>query len=489
MTVRPLVRAAGAALELRRRAIADTLPVAVEDLGAFARLLWPVLEPQRKMRWHWYHQLLAREIQSHYLGNDRKPLVVCMPPRTGKSALVSIFGPAWLLLRRPEAAIVHFTNLGANSDRDARAMRSLLECDLYRRLVVVAHEAGLAPLWRMTPGETAVSRYTTDKGGGRLSRTMKGAVTGVGADLMIIDDPNDAEEVAIGGPERAARLMNETWERFEQVLSSRLNPGSSRVQVAMQRLHEVDLAGRLIARGERHVVLPMVAEVNHPQRNQRDPRKEGEALDDVFTQELPTRSRHPQRWAAQDQQRPAARSGGIFKRDTFLRYRGDAVWSWCLLSVDAALKPTGHSEYVIQAWGVDGARLSLLDMVHGHWSYPEFVMYFKGMCVRHPRALTRLVEDAAAGSALLQDLSRAISGLVPITPLGSKVSRAEVANGAVIAGNVLLPEEAPWLDAFESQVFAFPNAGGDDIVDTFTQAVGYVLAQQVYSMSEDAEEV
>ena len=476
-----LLSAAKASRELLRRQDAALADKALYDLGAFCRLMWAEIEPARTLRWSWHHEVFAREVQAHYEGRTPGPLVACGPPRTGKSTILSVLGPAFFWLRRPEAAILAMTVLGANRDRDARAMLTVVSSPAYARLRSRGVELGACIPWRVV-GDGA-QLFRTSRGGSRLSRTIGGAITGAGADLAIIDDPIDAAEV-VGAPERASRLMAEAWEWLDLVFTPRLNPGA-RLQLTMQRLHEGDPAGRMIEAGARAVVLPLLFEPAHPHRYAADPRAPGEVLDEALAGEVAKRSANVQRFAAQEQLRPAPREGALFQRADMRRFRaGEVAFEWSLISVDAALKASGASEFAISVFGVSGPNVYWRDLDAGHWTYPQLVDRMRAMIRRYPDAQVRLVEDAAAGAPMLDDLGRSIPGMIRIQPVGSKYARALVAAGWAEAGNLYLPESAPWLDHAETQVFTFPNSVLSDVVDTLSQAVGYV-ARTVGTLGPD----
>jgi predicted phage terminase large subunit-like protein len=82
-----------------------------------------------------------------------------------------------------------------------------------------------------------------------------------------------------------------------------------------------------------------------------------------------------------------------------------------------------------------------------------------------------LIEDAGAGTSLVQELQRQVSGVIGVKPERDKVSRMAVASAKIEAGQVLLPRRAPWLADFEAELFAFPAARHDDQCDSVSQAL------------------
>jgi predicted phage terminase large subunit-like protein len=177
---------------------------------------------------------------------------------------------------------------------------------------------------------------------------------------------------------------------------------------------------------------------------------------------------------------PAAAGGLIFQRDWWKFYDElpprftDVVQSW-----DMAYKDTPDSDYVVGlVAGRIGADIYLIDRVKGQWSFTESCRQVVALTLRYPRATTKLIEDKANGTAIMDALRRQVNGIVAVEPDGGKEARARAVQPLVEAGNVHLPNPRPhgllmperaWVDDFLHACTVFPRGAHDDDVDAFTQ--------------------
>jgi predicted phage terminase large subunit-like protein len=178
-------------------------------------------------------------------------------------------------------------------------------------------------------------------------------------------------------------------------------------------------------------------------------------------------------WSALYQQRPSPLGGGIFKRNDWQYYlQAPAAFDDMLQSWDCAFKDKGSSDYVVgQVWGVKGSDKYLLDQVRDHLSFGATVNAIRVLSAKWPKAHTKLVEDKANGTAVIDTLKHEISGLIPVQPEGGKEARAHAVSCEVEAHNVYLPQYANWVADFVEECAAFPAAAHDDQVDAMTQAL------------------
>ena len=334
--------------ELAARRLAVLLEAASrpDGLAGFVRLLWPVIEPKRPLVWSWHLDALCQHLTDSYNGALCADELVCdIPPRHSKSSFFGVLGPAWRWLRNPEAQYLCLTKSEKNAARDARLMRRVVSSPIYEQL-----KAHIDATWKLSADQNRVAYYANDAGGHRISLTTNSGMTGAGADYLIIDDPHDVDDT-LGSPEQVANEMDRVWSRYEEVWTSRLNPSErgGQVQVVMQRLHELDLAGRLLERGATGLILPMEYEAGREDAWPGDPRQEGEVLcpGRFGPAELAKAKANPMKWAGQYQQRPAPREGGLFKASWFAnRYSALPPLAGLLLSIDATFKDTRASDYV-----------------------------------------------------------------------------------------------------------------------------------------------
>lgn len=473
--------------ELVRRRERELAARAPDNLAAFVRLMWPEVEPRVPLVWSRHMAVICREAAEHHASPIDAPrdLVINIPPRHSKSTLIGVMLPAWVWLTRPETQIVAVTKSEKNALRDARLMRRVVRSPRYRELVEHLHATRGLPMWELSDDQDRVAYYATTVGGHRISITTTSAVTGAGADILILDDVYDAQEVVTTSGERQAQIMEEVRDRYEEVWVPRLNPPRPRVYVVMQRLHQADIAGYLLGRGARSVrsvVLPMLAESDHPHRYAREWRQEGEVLapERFPAHMIEALNDGGLRWVGQYQQRPVPRDGGLFRAEWLDRRYDCPPREWPaeyrVMSIDAAYKGTATADYcAVTVWGVAGTTRALLHAYRGRHDYPGLRAVVRRLRAEWPCELT-IIEDRANGPALIAELRAEVPGLVAWVPTAAKEARAHVAAGYMEAGTVTFPqpEYAPWWHDYAAEMLAFPRGRHDDQVDSTTQALVYL---------------
>jgi predicted phage terminase large subunit-like protein len=182
--------------------------------------------------------------------------------------------------------------------------------------------------------------------------------------------------------------------------------------------------------------------------------------------------------AAQYQQRPVPAGGAIFKEEWIKYYSVlPEKFDKTILSWDMAFKGTDTSDYVVgQVWGQVGANYYLIDQVRGRWDFVDTCVQFEALAKAHPKALAKLVEDKANGSAVITSFQKKIPGIVEVNPEGGKESRANAVSPLVESGNVFFPLNAPWTKDLVTELLSFPNGANDDQVDSLSQALNYLHA-------------
>ncbi|MDD5486883.1 MAG: phage terminase large subunit, partial [Dehalococcoidales bacterium] len=297
----------------------------------------------------------------------------------------------------------------------------------------------------------------------------------------IIDDPVKNQEEA-----DSETMRNKVWEWYLTVLRTRLAPGGAIILV-MTRWHEDDLAGRLLEEmkngGEQWEVISLPAEAEENDALGREP---GEWLwPERFSPEeyqaikKTLGSRH---WNALYQQRPSPAEGSLIKREWWKFYKQPpAFFSHVIQSWDCTFKDKETADFVVgQVWGKSGANMYLLDMVRARMDLPTTITAIRTLSDKWPNAFVKLIEDKANGPAVIQMLRNTVGGLIAVNPMGGKVARVNAVSPAIEAGNVYLPEDAPWVHDFIEECAAFPNGKYDDAVDSMSQS----LSKLVYYVSE-----
>lgn len=427
-------------------------------------------------------------------GISRK-LLVAMPPRHGKTEMISVYLPLWLLRRNHKlkvGIISHSPNLAAVWGRRIRRM-------------VERHGAQLG--LSIAPDAGAVSEWETPEGGGVTSRSIGQALAGVGFNVLIVDDPTRDFAAA-----HSSAARQSVWEWWTANATTRLEPPSL-VVVVQTRWHEDDLTGRLLSREHEgdpdeweQIVIPALAEegdvlgreVGEPLRSPLVPNESREAAVARFAQLR--RDVGSYTWAALYQQAPAPAQGAIFNTgwwrywtldpnkvtddgrvvllDPEVLRRGRVIDSW-----DATFKDTASSDYVVgQRWARVGPNRYLLAQSRDRRSFVATIAEmrrFFGAGLGASLAFQHLIEDKANGPAIISVLDDEISGLKPVNPRGSKEARARAVTPEIESGHVFLPLPPPagepgefaWVHDFLAEARSFPTGEHDDQIDSMSQAL------------------
>lgn len=413
----------------------------------------------------WFHRDVCRRLEafSEAVAARRSPRVIlCAPPRSGKSQIVSRRFPVWHTGRHPTHEVIcvsYGQDLANKVSDDARST-----VDRYGRT-----------LWdHMTPGRPWGVEFWKTRGGGSYSAAgMGGPITGTGAHIALIDDyVKNAEDAR----SEAIRERDRAW--YQTTFRTRLAPGGGIIVMATRWEHD-DLIGWLLeqekAGGERWEVIsyPALAEEDEPHR------RAGEALHpERYSREelLATRSAIGERaWAALFQQRPTPAEGALFKRSWLKYYPNDPQrfegLEGVAITVDSTFGKTIDGDFVVMlVWGRIGRRRYLLDRVRDRMSAPEARQALRMLCAKWPQARERVIELAGNGKTLIEDLGGEL-GLIGIKPVDNKAARAQTTALAFECGEVFLPmpERAPWVGEFVQELLAFPHGAHDDQVDAMTQ--------------------
>lgn len=448
-------------------------------LARFVKLAWKLVEPTQELVWNWHADLICEHLEACSRKEIRK-LILNVPPGCMKSSLVSVFWPVWHWIADPDQF---------GGDPGARWFRGSYDGGLTLRDAGKAYDLMCSRWFRdrwghmftLTSG-AAKGDYWNSRMGWAFAASMGGAVTGKHFDFHIVDDPHKPKDLTPVGLKAANAFMRTLTTR-------RRNPATLVQVLVMQRLHERDLAGEMIDEGGWEVLsLPMRFEEARRSVTSVgcDPRKEeGELLFPVrFPEEAVAEiekglgGRESQEAASQLQQRPTPESGLIFKAEWFKGYLSLPRFDRMLQSWDMTFKATKGTDSVCgQVWGIKGSDMYLVHQVLKRMTFTESVAAVQAVSRQFPRAHAKLIEDKANGPAVIDTLGKKLPGLIPITPEGGKVARANAVTVCFEAGNVWHPHPsiAPWVKAHQGSLLAFPAGRHDDDVDACTQALNYSL--------------
>ena len=451
-----------------------------------------------------YWMLLGEKFRDAVTGVSPNQLWA-LPPRYGKSSLASQWGPAWALDRDPTMKMILVSYGDDLADENARAVRDIL----------VEHSSNLRAQLRQDVKRR--DRFMTEQGGGIVGAGIGSALTGFGGAGAILDDPFRNWQDAHSAAKRDAVDM-----AYKAVVRTRLEGDSPWQILPATRWHMDDLTGRLLERmqdgtGEAWelVRIPAFAERHDPLSHDifmRQPDALGRAPGEVIEPEKFSVAFEEQRavslgsflTAALLQQRPAPDEGGEFRRSWWkIELVMPQSYSQLLSSWDMKLKERDSGDFTVgQVWGRNGKDCWLIDTFRGKWTQATTACAIALVTVRHPHCRRHLVENAGYGPEVMDALrtpspgyvvsndmaaqlgmtpeerdavsrirSHGVSGLIPVTPKGSKTVRARAIAPYVEAGDVHLPAHAPWLGAFLEELSAFDQGSFDDQVDALSQAL------------------
>lgn len=422
------------------------------------------VKPDYEFNWH--HLVLIDALQ-RLAERKYQRLIVTMPPRHGKSELVSVLFPAWCFVRNSSEHIIVASYALGLASRMNRECQRILSSDNFTELfpeITFAKDT--------EPGAIRTNeRFDVVGGGHYVAAGVGGGITGVGATIGIIDDPVKNSEEA-----DSTTYRDKAWEWYTTTFTTRFERGAVEV-VCQTRWHEDDLTGRILTRkknGTEVINLPAICE--KPEEN----RKIGEALwPSWYSREwlLEKQAENGSRaWNALYQQRPAPDEGSTIKKAWFGRYdprkfeiKGKRVNYYFDTAYTGKEKndPTGGIAYV-----KEGDCFYVLEY-RGDWmdfnaqiEFVEVFCYDNG----YSRQSIARVEPKATGISLVQ-LMRKETGINIVeakAPKGDKVARANSCSGVLEGGRVLLPNGMAWVDRFLDQCAAFPNAAHDEEVDCLT---------------------
>jgi len=459
--------------------------LAERSLKEFIKQAWKaVLEPATTFIDGWHIDAICEHLEAVYHG-EIKRLLINIPPRCMKSIATSVAFPAWCWVQSTgtdfQGASTRFlaASYGADlSTRDSVKCRKVIQSPWYQR--------NWRDRFRFVGDQNQKTRYENDRTGYRISTSVDGLATGEGGDIIIVDDPHNVKE-SFSAAKREAVI---TW--WDHTMSTRLNdPKSGAIIIIMQRVHEQDLSGHVLAEGDYdHLCLPMEFEKQNRCNTIlefSDPRQqEGELLWSDRFEELAVKrlkkSLGTYGSAGQLQQRPAPMEGGIINIDWFKCFaypphpketkRVFQAW-------DTASKPnevTNAPWVCITFAETKDGRIYILDVFRKWMNYPKGKRAVKNQAHKfNPTEI--VIEDKSTGQSLIQELPEEKDfsfSIIAFEPDADKVTRLSVESPAIESGRVYLPEEAEWLIDFEGELASFPNSATKDQADALSMGLRHI---------------
>ncbi len=428
-----------------------------EDFLAFVRQVWPAFIEGN------HHRIMA-DAFNRIAEGELKRLIINMPPRHTKSEFASHLFPAWYLGKFPDRKVIQTSHTAELAVGFGRKVRNLVGSPDYNRIF---------PNVALSADSKAAGRWNTSEQGDYFAIGVGGAVTGKGADILIVDDPHSEQEAAQNDPS----VYDKTYEWYTSGPRQRLQPGGA-ICVVMTRWSKKDLTGQIlkasIERGgadEWEIIeLPAILPSGKPLWPGFWPIEQLEALH----AELPV-----SKWSTQYQQDPTAEESAIIKREWWNEWkeRKPPACEFVIQSWDTAFLAKETADYsACTTWGVfydedKNANIILLDALQERLEFPDLKARAYEMWKEYePDAF--IVEAKAAGSPLIFELRRIGIPVAEYTPGRGrdKIARVNAVSDLFHSGHVWAPNKR-WAEEVIEQFASFPTGDHDDLVDSSTQAL------------------
>ena len=471
-------------LEARQRAEA-----AYNDLIEFCKQM----QPDYKVGKH--HRILADMLMDIERGKEydeegeeiegtgKDRICVNMPPRHGKSQLISIYFPAWFLGRNPDKKVLmvsHTTDLAVDF---GRKVRNLISTPEYQAIF---------PNVQLAQDSKSAGRWNTNAGGEYFACGVGSALAGRGAHLLLIDDPHNEQDIINGNLD----VFDKAYEWFTYGARTRLMP-AGRVAIVQTRWHLDDLTGRVVrdmaqselADAYEVVEFPAILEIETEVENP-DTRKieikiiEKPLWPEFFNLDALYRTKASMplfQWNAQYQQKPTAEEAAIVKREWWNEWKNEDPprCEYIIMSLDAAAEKNNRADYTaLTTWGVfyneeeNRYSIILLNSIKKRLEFPELKeLAYSEFRDWEPDAF--IVEKKSSGTPLYQEMRRmglTVNEYTPHRGSGDKTARLNSVADIVRSGLVWVPQTR-WAEELVEEVAGFPFMSNDDLVDTTIMAL------------------
>ena len=429
----------------------------------FVEAVWPSFIAGR------HHAKMADAFERVARG-ECKRLIINMPPRHTKSEFASYLLPAWFLGKYPQKKIIQCSHTAELAVGFGRKVRNLVDTEVYHNIF---------PNLALASDSKAAGRWNTSKGGDYFAIGIGGAVTGKGADVLIIDDPHSEQEAAIA--ETNPDIYDKTYEWYTSGPRQRLQPGGA-IVIVMTRWSKRDLTGQILKDAlandsfdEWEVIeFPAILPSDKPLWPEFWPLSELEKV----KRDVPN-----SKWMAQYQQNPISESAAIVKREWWMEWDSDTPpkCDFILQSWDTAFEKTQRADYsACTTWGVfyqpddagnEQANIILLNAFRDRMEFPEL----KRVAIEEYRDWepdSVIIEKKASGAPLIYEMRAMGIPVQEFTPTrgNDKISRLNAVADIFASGRVWAPASR-WAEEVIDEVAEFPAGTHDDYVDTVSMAL------------------
>ena len=426
-----------------------------------------------------HHKIFAEKLNKVASG-EIKRLIVNMPPRHTKSEFASTFFPSYIMGKKPKMKIMQTTHTGELAVRFGRKVRNLMDQKEYKDVF---------PEVKLQADNKSAGRWETNKGGEYFAAGVGGAVTGRGADLLIIDDPHSEQDAL------SPNALESAWDWYTSGPRQRLQPGGAIVLV-MTRWSSIDLTAKLLE-SQKEALADQWEMIEFPAIF---PETDNPLWPEFWPKDelLKVKSSIPGiKWNAQWMQNPTAEEGAIIKREWWKRWKHKTIppVKYIMQSYDTAFSKNQTADFsAISTWGVFKPSedspdcLILLDAQKGRWDFPEL----KEIAMReytYWECDMVLIEAKASGTPLTQELRRIGIPVVNYSPTRGHDKHSRMHSVAPIfeSGMVYAPNKTFAEDMIE-ECASFPFGANDDLCDTMTQALMRFREGGFVSLASDYED-
>jgi len=426
----------------------------------FTQKVWPTFISGR------HHARMAEAFERVARG-ECKRLIINMPPRHTKSEFASYLLPAWFLGKFPHKKVIQTSHTAELAVGFGRKVRNLVDSEVYKDIF---------PDLNLQADSKAAGRWNTSKGGDYFAIGVGGAVTGKGADILIIDDPHSEQEAAMAASN--PEVYDKVYEWYTSGPRQRLQPGGA-IVVVMTRWSMRDLTGQVIKAsasrgGEEWEVIefPAILPSGTPLWPEFWSLEELSAL----REELPNA-----KWQAQYQQNPVGNESAIVKRDWW------KIWTeqnppdcdYLLQTWDTAFEKNNRADPTAGTlWGIfyntKDHNLPNIILLNTYRRRVEWVDLKKDVLKEYnewqPDGI--LIEKKATGAPLIYELRAMGIPVQEFTPSRGqdKIARLNSVADIIASGKVWVPETR-WAEELVDEIAAFPAGEHDDLVDATTLAL------------------
>jgi len=441
--------------------------LAYDDLIEFCKAMMPDFIVGR------HHRILADLLMEIERG-DKDRAAVNIPPRHGKSQLVSIFFPAWYLGRNPNKKVMmvsHTTDLAVDF---GRKVRNLISTPDYQAVF---------PTVKLASDSKSAGRWNTSVGGEYYACGVGSALAGRGAHLLLVDDPHSEQDVINGN----FSVFEKAYEWYTFGARTRLMPGGS-VAIIQTRWHMDDLTGRVVkdmAHNERAdqfdvIEFPAILEFED---------EDGELIEKPLWPEffdlealLRTKASMPVfQWNAQYQQKPTAEEASIVKREWWNEWEKETppACEYIIMSLDAAAEKHNRADFTaLTTWGVflneetSAYNIILLNSIKERMEFHELKeLAMSEYADWEPDSF--IVEKKSSGVALYQEMRRMglpVSEYTPHRGSGDKLARLNAVSD-IVASRLCWVPQTRWAEEVVEEIAGFPFMSNDDLVDSTVMAL------------------